>query len=72
MVTDTHKSILGHKILVSKVFNWVVKLATLVPGKTRDLANKAFGNLSYDKELSKYDFDYQTVSLKESIKRTES
>ncbi len=61
----------GHRILVSKAFNWAVKLAALIPGKTRDLANKAFGNLSYDKAMSKYNFDYQIVSLKESIKRTE-
>lgn len=61
----------GHRIFVSKAFNWAVKLATLIPGKTRDLANKAFGNLSYDKSMSKYDFEYQIVSFKESIKRTE-
>lgn len=61
----------GHKIHVSKAWNWVVKLAALIPGKTRDLANKAFGNMSYDQSLSCFDFKYQIVTLKDSIKRTE-
>ncbi len=61
----------NHKISVSKAWNWGVKLASLIPGKTRNLANKAFGSLSYDQEMSKYDFDYQLVSLQESIKKTE-
>ncbi len=61
----------GHKIIVSKLFNWVVSLASHIPGKISGLANKAFGNQSYDQEMSIYDFDYQIVTLKESIKRTE-
>lgn len=61
----------GHKILVFKAFNWVVGLAKIIPGKISDLANKAFGNLSYDQSMSQYDFKYQIVSLKESIVRTE-
>ncbi len=61
----------GHKIWVTSVFNWTVKLAALIPGKSRNLANKAFGNLTYDKEMSKYDFEYQLVDLRESIRRTE-
>ena len=61
----------GHKVRVSRAWNWVVSLAQLIPGKTRGLANKAFGNLSYDQSMSEYDFEYQVVSLKASIKRTE-
>ncbi len=61
----------GHKIGVSKAWNWVVGLASKIPGKPRGLANKAFGNMSYDQAMSKYDFEYQIVDLKESIKRTE-
>ena len=61
----------GHKIMVSKFWNWGVKLAAVLPGKTRRLANKAFGNFSYDQSMSKYDFDYQVVGLRESIERTE-
>ena len=61
----------NHSILVSKAWNWVVGLASIVPGKPKGLANKAFGNLSYDQSMSKYDFDYQLIDLKTSIKRTE-
>ena len=61
----------NHKIHVSKAWKWVVKFATLIPGKTRDLANKAFGNMSYDQSMSYFDFKYQIVTLKDSLKRTE-
>lgn len=60
----------NHRIYVSKAWNWLVSIAA-VPGKTKRLANKAFGNLSYDQSMSQYDFRYQIVTLKESIKRTE-
>ena len=61
----------GHKIHVSKGWNWVVGLARIIPGKPKGLTNKAFGNMSYDQSMSQYDFDYQIVDLKESIRRTE-
>lgn len=61
----------GHRIVVSRAFNWVVVLASHIPGRISGLTNKAFGNLSYDKSLSNYDFDYQIISLKESISMTE-
>ena len=70
-MVKTIADVVNHKIIVSRAFNWVVALAKAVPGKTRGLANKAFGNLTYDQSISKYWFDYQKVSLKESIKRTE-
>lgn len=62
----------GHKILVSKGLNWVVSIAAHMPGKIKGLANKAFGNMSYDQEMSKYGFEYRAVDLKTSIERTES
>ena len=62
----------GHKIKVSKIWCWVVCLASKMPGKVGDLANKAFGNMSYDQDMSCYDFKYQLVSLNESIRRTEA
>lgn len=61
----------GHRISVSKHWNWIVKLAKLIPGKPRRMADKAFGNLAYDQSLSKYGFDYQIVPFSESIKKTE-
>ncbi len=70
-MVNTIAQVSGHKIHVSKGWNWVVRLARLIPGKTRNLANKAFGNMSYDQSISIYGFEYQAVSLKESIRRTE-
>ncbi|WP_034442339.1 NAD-dependent epimerase/dehydratase family protein [Butyrivibrio sp. AE2032] len=61
----------GHKIHVSKGWNWVVGLARVIPGKPRGLANKAFGNLSYEQNMSRYGFTYNVVDLKASIERTE-
>lgn len=61
----------GHKIWISRALNWVVKLASLIPGKTRSLANKAFGNFTYEKSLSNCEFNYQIVDFKTSIRRTE-
>lgn len=61
----------SHKIRVRKGWNWLVGLARIIPGKPRGMANKAFGNLSYDQDMSKYDFEYATTTLEESIKETE-
>lgn len=61
----------GHKVWVSKAWNWVVAIASRIPGKPAGLANKAFGNLVYEQNMSKYGFEYQTVSLRTSIERTE-
>ena len=61
----------GHKVRVSRFWNWVVKLAGLIPGRISGLANKAFGNLSYDQSMSRYDFDYIVADLRTSIERTE-
>ncbi len=60
----------GHKIWISKAWNWVVWVAAHIPGKIAGLANKAFGNMSYDQKISQYDFQYRIVSIEESIKRT--
>lgn len=61
----------NHRIHISKAWNWIVSLASHIPGKPVGLANKAFGNMNYDQKMSTYDFKYQLVTLKESIKRTE-
>ncbi len=63
--------IVGHKMIVSSFFNWCVYLAMWIPGKSRALASKAFGNISYDQNMSKYDFEYQIIDFKTSIERTE-
>lgn len=64
-------AVTGHKIFVCKVFNWMVAIANKCPGRISGLADKAFGNLSYDHALSVYDFDYQLYDLYTSIERTE-
>lgn len=61
----------SHGMFVSRLFNPAVKLASVMPGKIGSLANKAFGNLSYDMSMSEYDFDYRVADLKTSIERTE-
>ena len=61
----------GHKVMVCKCWNWVVWFTRLIPGKTRALVDKAFGNLSYDQKMSTYDFEYQLFDLPTSIERTE-
>lgn len=61
----------GNKVRISKLLNPGIGIASHIPGKIAGLSNKAFGNLTYDKKMSQYDFDYQLVGLKESIERTE-
>lgn len=61
----------GHRVRVSKAWNWVIGLARIIPGKTRKLANKAFGNLTYDQNMSEYWFEYRVTDLRTSIERTE-
>lgn len=65
------------KIRESRIVEWsILKPAVYVggkmPGKIGGLVNKAFGNSCYIHEISTYPgLDYQVVSLKESIHRTE-
>ncbi len=61
----------NHNIVISKIWNWPVVIASHIPGKISGLANKAFGSLCYDQEMSQYGFDYQVYDLKTSIERTE-
>ena len=57
----------GKKILIIKGFGWALKLMSHLTG----LVNKAFGNLCYDFELSRYKQDYCVVDLETSILETE-
>ena len=65
-------SVSHHKIWVTNAFNWVVALASHMPGKISGLANKAFGNMTYEQSMSEYDFEYRVADLKTSIERTEA
>ncbi len=55
-------------LLLVKGFSWALKIMSKFTG----LVNKAFGNLTYDMELSEYKCDYRKYSLKESIEKTEN
>jgi len=57
----------GKRIIIVKGFTWLLKMI----GKKVSLVNKAFGNLTYDFNLSTYKDNYCIVSLEESIRRTE-
>lgn len=61
----------GKKIHLTGAFNWAIWFLGKIGGKFGGLANKAFGNIVYDKELSVYKTSYQLFSLDESICRTE-
>lgn len=65
-------SVSGKKIGTMGIMKLAVSLGGKMPGKIGGLVNKAFGNSTYAHNLSVYDgLDYQKVSLKESIERTE-
>lgn len=62
----------GKKVKVSKSLSLAIAAASYIPGKVSELVNKAFGNSCYDQVLSIYKgLNYQKVSLKESIEKTE-
>lgn len=56
-----------HKLLLTKIGNPAIKLLF-----SNDNVKKLFGNLTYEKSMSRYDFDYQIRDFIESIKITES
>ncbi|NQL65246.1 NAD-dependent epimerase/dehydratase family protein [Streptococcus suis] len=56
----------GKKIYLTKVLNPLINM--LFP---LDTVKKVFGNLTYDKQLSQYDFKYQVRTFAESIYLTE-
>ncbi len=58
----------GKKVWLVKGCTWILKFMSHFTG----LVNKAFGNLSYDMELSEYKTDYRKFTLEESIKQTET
>ena len=53
----------GRKIYLIRGFGWMIKFLSLFT----KLAKKAFGSLTYDKEMSKIGFSYSKTSLYESI-----
>lgn len=57
----------GKRIKLTKIFNPIIFLL----GKKLKIVNKVFGNLVYDKEMSKYKEEYQIRSLENTIELTE-
>ena len=64
MIAEAH----GKKVHLIKGFGWALKIMSKVTG----LVNKAFGSLSYDKEISGYKKQYIFKSSRDSINRTEN
>ena len=62
----------NHRIIISKKLNWIVWIASLIPGDIKNLTNKAFGNMVYKRSMSQYDFEYQLIDVKTSITLTET
>lgn len=57
----------GKTVRLIKGFGWALKFLSLFTG----LVNKAFGNLSYEMNMSEYAGDYRKYSLEGSIELTE-
>ncbi len=71
MVKEINK-VYGREIRELSMLRPVISLGAKMPGKIGKLINKAFGNSCYAYNLSNYEgIDYQKISLKESILRTE-
>ena len=58
----------GKKIYLVHGFGWAIKFLGLFTG----LVKKAFGSLSYDKDISVYGWEYQIHTLEQSIRDIES
>ena len=61
----------GHRIVMIPGMNGIVKLIMKMPGKIGRLAEKAFGDSTYDMGMSVYKEEYRVCDLGESVRRTE-
>lgn len=59
------------RIKTLSIMNVAIFVGSKIPGKIKGLCNKAFGNLVYDKSLSKYSDNYCLIDFSSSIKKTE-
>lgn len=67
IIAQTH----AKKIHFIRLFNPLLRIIGAANGKYGSLVNKAFGNMVYEKELSRYREKYQLYGLRESISATE-
>ena len=65
-LVKTAMSFLKKKKIYTRIFNPLIIIAKPIVRAV----NKMFGNLTYDKTMSQYDFDYNVVNFEESIKRS--
>lgn len=61
----------GHRILMIPGMTSIVAVMKRIPGKIGKLAEKAFGDATYEMGMSEYHKDYRVRSLMESIRVTE-
>ncbi|MCD7817454.1 MAG: sugar nucleotide-binding protein [Lachnospiraceae bacterium] len=61
-----------HRIIMLPFTDLPVRILSRVPGKVGALVQKAFGNSTYDMEMSEYREDYRVRTLTESIRLTET
>ena len=66
-MVKTIAAVHGRKVRLVKGFGWALKFL----GLFTKLVNKAFGSLTYDKEMSKYKVRYNKCQLLQSIEETE-
>ena len=58
-----------HKIFVSRIFNFLVVFGMKINFfRISEKVRKAFSTLTYDKDMSEYDFDYRIKDFETSIK----
>ncbi len=63
----------GKNMISTELLAPFVYIAGCIPGKIGGMVNKAFGNMTYDPEMSVYDgIEYQLYDLRETIERTEN
>lgn len=61
----------GKKIYLTEIFNSILSVIGKTGGRLGSLLNKAFGNMTYEKELSKYRQEYCLYNFEESVRLTE-
>lgn len=66
-MVKTIAAVHGRKVRLVKGFGWALKFLGLFTG----IVNKAFGSLTYDKDMSKYKEEYIRCQLVQSIEETE-
>lgn len=61
----------GRRIYLWRCFNPFLRLAGHLGGRIGGLANKAFGNMTYEKTMSEYKEEYRIYDFRESVRLTE-